>query len=200
MAELIVVHGTPGSGKSLHSDRACEAQLVERQVFHISAGDRLRAIGNGSVGSQFKAQIDAQKSALLESAPLKHEVVNAVIFEYISQCPTSSIVLVDGYPRFIQQLGLFASSIKDDRHKLLGCIKLDVSKNTCLARIDGRGSRRGEKNITTAFIDKRFSEYLTHTSAAIAMLSRFAPVKPVDAELNVDSVWISFRQAFLELV
>jgi len=44
--------------------------------------------------------------------PLDHKVVNGVIFEFISQCPENSVVLIYGHSRFSDAIGVFLETIK----------------------------------------------------------------------------------------
>ncbi len=193
MPETIVVHGAPGSGKTTHGEKL--AQLEPEKVFHVSIGNRLRSILLGEVDSQFKTEIDRQAAILAESKPLEHEVVNGVIFEFIDQCPTSSVVLVDGYPRFIEQLGLFFDSIKLGEHLHLGTIFLNISKQISLERLLNRGARDGEKQVEEGFASWRFDEYQNKTIPTIALLGELGKLIEVNAEQTVDDVWQNFYDA-----
>lgn len=123
MAEIIVVHGPPGSGKTIHSERLTQFSFSDHPIFHISAGNRLREIRTRSVDSRFSAEVnDPNAHALLD-----HRIVNGIIFEYISDCPADSIVLVDGYPRFADAIDVFMKAVKEGSHTLLGCINLNIS-------------------------------------------------------------------------
>ena len=197
MTDIIVVHGTPGAGKSTHSIKLAQFSLDERPIFHISAGNRLRDVRIGEFNSAFNAEINNPNAPML----LDHQIVNGVIFEYISQCPPDSIVLVDGYPRFTDAIDLFVEAIKEGGHKLLGCINLSISLETCMSRLSGRGSRRGERiGNTRDFVEKRFSDHLTYTTEAVNKLEEIVPVINIDAESNEQVVWESVNEAVRRLV
>ena len=85
MAEIIVVHGTPGAGKSTHARRLAQLSFNEHQIAHIPAGDRLRDIRTGRVESRFSSQV-GQAGILLD-----HRIVNGIVYEAISQFPSTSI-------------------------------------------------------------------------------------------------------------
>lgn len=196
MAEIIVVHGPPGSGKSIHSERLTRFSFNDRPIFHISAGNRMRAIRTRTVDSRFSAEVnDPNAPALLD-----HGLVNGIIFEYISDCPVDSIVLVDGYPRFADTIDVFMEAIKEGNHALLGCINLNISLEISMSRLPGRGARRGERiGISKDSVEKRFADHLTYTTEAINALGEITSLINIDAEPAIDIVWESFSNAFRTL-
>ncbi len=191
MSKIVVVHGTPGSGKTTHAHRLKEhwSQGLE----HISIGNQLRSIRMGEVDSHFKKDIDHQADVLAQSAPLNHEVVNGVIFEFIENCPSAGYVLIDGYPRFLDQLPLFYNSLTLGGHGYIGLIHLQISLETCISRLTkSRGTRSGEKDVDEDFATWRFNEYQDHTIPTIALLGRNVPIISIDAEPPMDKVWEMF--------
>ena len=196
MAEIIVVHGPPGSGKSIHSTRLSDTGLPGKQVDHISAGDRLRAIRTGRVDSAYKDVNPAPGQRML----LDHSIMTGVIFEYINQSPDNSILLVDGYPRFAEAVEGFVGAAKANNNALLGCVNLEVSKQVSLERVLGRGTRLGEVNVSLSLAEKRYQEHLDFTLQAIAALGKLTEVIKIDAEPAMEVVWGSFCQAVLTLI
>ncbi len=195
MSEILVVHGAPGSGKTTHAERLTNDPLMDRSIYHISAGDRLRDIRNGLIPSEFQDRAQVRKNHEGESVMLDHTIVNGIVFEYISQCPSSSIILVDGYPRFLDAVSVFLDAIDVSSHTFLGTISLNISLETCIARLMERGSRRGERHITTDFINRRFSDHMDYTLLAIEKLRARAPVIDLDASSEIETVYNSFRRA-----
>lgn len=193
MAEIVVVHGTPGSGKSTQSQRLAESQIEDLQIFHLSVGNRIRGVRTGSIRSAFSPN---QKSG---SETLDHHGINNIVFEYVSECPSSSIVLVDGYPRFVEAVGLFINRIQNNNHRLLGCLNLTISDQTCVTRLTSRGTRLGERALTPEFIQDRLNVHHAFTLPAVNALSELTSVLNVDAEPVMLTVWINFLQAFLKL-
>lgn len=198
MSKIVILHGTPGSGKTTHARRLKE--LWPAELEHISIGDHLRSIRNGKVVSKYKEDIDAQTELLAQSAPLNHEIVNGVVFEFIAQCPTVGYVLLDGFPRFIEQLPLFYDSMTSEHHDYLGIIHLRISQTTCVSRLMHRGTRSGEKAVDKDFATWRFNEYQNNFLPAIALLGMNTTAVNIDAEPPIDVVWKTFYSRMYDFV
>jgi len=198
MADIIIIHGVPGAGKSTHSRKLTQYSINERPIFHISAGELLRAIRTGEINSTFSNQVNSPEAP----SPLDHELVNNIIFERICSYPPNSIVLVDGYPSFPDAVDPFMETIREGNHNLLGCLHLKISIETSISRLTIRGVRKGERfiDITPHVAEKRYREYLTHTIAAIKTLGKMVPVVNIDTESNQQVVWESFVKGVNELI
>jgi adenylate kinase family enzyme len=196
MADIVVIHGAPGAGKSTHCRNLAQFRSVDKDIFHISAGDRLRAIRTGEFVSVFSDRINSPDA----SSPLDHGLVSGVIFEFVSECPKNSIVLVDGFPRFTDAIGIFMNMIEAGDHSLLGCISLNVSRQTSVTRISGRGIRKGERIIAEDYTNERFSDYLNVTAESINAFRQFSRVIDVNAEPQAEVVWEFYKEAFQELI
>ena len=198
MANIIVVHGFPGSGKTTQSKRLLKLSTENCPIYHISAGERLRAIRTGEFQSRYGDQVNKPDAPKM----LDHNLVNAIMFEYVSSCPPESVVLVDGFPRFKDAVEPFISAIQEGDHNFLGSLHLEISLETSRSRLEGRGIRRGERflEITEDVVEKRFWEHTIYTQEAVAALAELAPVVNVDANSREEEVWESFSEAIGELV
>ena len=200
MADIIVILGPPGSGKTDHSKRLSQLSQDYSPIYHVSVGDRIRDIRTGKVNSAF-SNVEINDSAVPEH--IKHLGVDSIVFEYISGCPSNSIVLVDGYPKFPEAVGVFLKSIEENKHSLLGCVNLSISSETSLSRVTRRGVRMGERitgDFSGGFANDRYSQYTEHTLGVIKTLGEIAPVITIDAESNINTVWESYCNAINELV
>lgn len=197
MANIIVVHGAPGAGKSTQAQYLSENPIEELDIHHISAGNRIRAIRTGTFHSQYESQVNSPNAP----APLPHELVNDIMFEYVSSCPPDSLVLIDGYPRFADAVNPFIQSSHENGHRVLGCINLDVTQDTCVSRVGIRGIRRGERvsGDTAEVAVARYGEYVTYTLDAIRAMGEIVPAVTIDANEDVETVRNRFNDAVLSL-
>lgn len=198
MAEIIVVHGPPYSGKSTQSKRLTEYSIDGKSIHHMSSGNLLRAIRTGEIESAFGSIVNDHK----DERRVDDKVVNGTMFEFVSKCPENSIVLVDGYPRFKDAVSLFVDEIDTAGHKLLGCITVDISLDTSLTRFPERGTRRGERFavVNDEVVKKRYSEHEDYTLEAIGELGKNTRIINIDGNQPVNAVWESFNDAVLQLV
>lgn len=198
MPNIAAINGAPGSGKSTLAKKFKESVP---NVYHVSAGDRLRAINTGQADSKYKDALLAQTSQLRESRPVDHELVTKIIFEFVEQCPTSAIVLLDGYPRYIDQINIFFDTLNSQGHLYLGALHLRISQATSIDRIVHRGTRIGEKPVTEEFVKWRFQEYNNLTVPAVELLTHYGPVIDVNVEdsleKNIDRFNRSLKQLFV---
>lgn len=194
MADIIIVHGTPGAGKGTLSKDICLTPRCGRNIFHISAGDRLRDINTGLEPSKLADKVKSE----LASGDLSNITLNDIVFEKIDSCPDDSIVILDGYPTRLDAVPLFLETVNGSRHKLLGGIMLEVSQETSFLRLAGRGLRGGEKvpAITPAHVEARYRTFKNMTEPTMAVLEGDMPVLRINAEPNKDVVRQRFEEAF----
>jgi adenylate kinase len=134
---IIVLFGPPGAGKGTQS-----AKLTKR--FHIpslSTGDMFReAIAQQTpVGQQVKAVIDAGDL-------VSDDLVNRLVFERLNQPDCAKGVILDGYPRTVNQAKALDEWTANHHLKLDSIIELVVDDEALIERRAGRlyapGSRR----------------------------------------------------------
>lgn len=198
MAEIIVVHGVPYSGKSTQSKKLTEYTINSRLIFHVSSGNLLRGIRTGEIESSLGHIVINHT----EAERVDDYVVNSIMFEFISKYPEQSIVLVDGYPRFKEAVQFFVDELGFFGHKLLGCINVDIPLETSLARFPERGTRKGERFtvVNDEVVMKRYSEYIDYTLDAIQELRKHTSILTIDGNQSVEKVAESFSLAFIQLV
>lgn len=199
MAEIIVVQGYPGAGKSTQANRLVHDPTFDLEVLHISAGKRLRDIRTGNTHSRHAAIINAPDAP----SPLPNEIVNDVVFEPAEQASDSALLLIDGYPRHPSAIDVFADYIQEHRYRYLGAVALEITLDTSLNRITNRGDRPGEKMRGRNFTElgqKRFNDHKRLTLTALRLLEVIAPVERIDANDNEDIVWSRFRAAIDRLI
>lgn len=202
MAEIIVVHGNPGSGKSTQCRIVQREGLDKFAVKHISAGDRMRDIRTGRSDSHVADFINNPEAP----SPLPDNVINEAIFELIQPSDDSAaqtLALIDGYPRHPSAVEIFIDTVKSGEHNFLGVIALQVSLEESVARILARGVRSGEltdEDTLREFTENRYYQHAETTLRAIEELSKHAKVLNIDANRSVENLSVDFRVAITGLI
>ncbi|PZT48790.1 adenylate kinase [Helicobacter valdiviensis] len=139
MKKLFLVIGAPGSGKTT------DAEIISKNnaetMVHYSTGELLRAeVASGS-----------EQGKLIESFTSKGnlvplEIVVKTIVDAISNAP-KDVVLIDGYPRSVEQMLELDKILADKRDIELTCvIEVEVSKEVACDRVLGR-ARGADDNV-----------------------------------------------------
>lgn len=200
MAEVIVVHGYAGSGKSTQCSRLEQEGYFDSSVQHISAGNRLRSIRTGLAISTYERLINSPDAP----SPLPDEVVSGAILESVLEPESNNaLVLIDGYPRHPTAVEAFQDELANRSHRLLGTIALQVSLETSVQRILQRGERAGEKikaDTLQEFAAQRYGLDRSTTNIAIEALAEFAPVEIIDSGGERDVVYKKFRKSIANLL
>ena len=194
MAEVVVVHGYPGSGKTTQCERAALEGLDGKHTRHVSIGNRLRSIRLGTVASRFATYINAPDAPY----DLPDAVVRGTIFEAIQEPNDNGLILIDGYPRYAHALDDFYTALTADHHTLLGAVDFDISLETSIERVAARGPRAGTDTLdeiqesSTVF---RYNRHKQTTLITLLALSSVAPVETIDASGDTDTVYAHFVAA-----
>ena len=152
MTRLFLVIGAPGSGKTT------DASIIAKDdagVTHYSTGDLLRE--EVASGSELGKLID---SFISKGNLVPLNVVVDTIVSALKRSPTD-IVIIDGYPRSVEQMMEFDKVLQNSDGILLkGVIEIQVSEQTAKDRVLGRG--RGADDNEAVFNNRMrvFSEPL----------------------------------------
>lgn len=155
MKTLFLIIGAPGSGKT--TDAQLIAEHSEGKIAHYSTGDLLRAeIAKGSEQGKLIENFTSKGNLV----PL--EIVVTTIITAIMNAP-KDIVVIDGYPRSIEQMEELDRVLKSQNEVCLkGVVEIEVSEETARQRVLGRA--RGDDDNTEVF-NNRMSVYLTPLQA-----------------------------------
>ena len=194
MAEVIVVHGYPGSGKTTLSERAAKEGVGNKPIRHISIGNQLRAIRSSSIESKYSNFINSPQAP----AHLPDGIVNGVVFETLETANDSDLLLVDGYPRYSQAVETLQAALAANHHDFLGTIDLNVTLDKSIDRILERGRRSDDTLPEEAWESEIIFRYNRHeqtTRIAILALSLIGPVETINANDEIDIVYTKFTAA-----
>ena len=139
MKKLFLIIGAPGSGKT--TDASIIARKNDNMV-HYSTGDMLRE--EVASGSQLGQDIEGfiSKGALVPLNVIVDTIVSA-----IKNAPVD-VVLIDGYPRSVEQMLAFDELVKNQNDiELTSVIEVRVSQDVAKDRILGRAAdaKEGEE-------------------------------------------------------
>lgn len=183
----IIIHGAPGSGKGLITEKYTEEHPY---IDHISVGNHVRDIAGDRVWSKFKDEVDFANRERL----LLPDDVSAEIVEERVKASEKRIQIIDGFP---QRPGELEHFIGHTRMQLLGMITLQVCESTAVERMQIRGLRQGE---TTDFdvieyYHQRYQKYARQYQVLLQALDGRLPVMDIDAENNHTVVYSDFQIA-----
>jgi adenylate kinase len=149
LKKLFLIIGAPGSGKTTDAELIAEKN---DNITHYSTGDMLRAeVASGSdLGKEINGYIS--KGLIV---PI--EIAITTITNAIKNAPTD-VVILDGYPRSIEQMNALEEFLANDSTIILtNIIEVEVSEDTARDRVLGRA--RGADDNTEVF-NNRMSVYL----------------------------------------
>lgn len=185
--DIVFILGGPGSGKGTQCARLSE----EFKLAHLSTGDLLRAeIAKGTPDGI------AASAFMKEGKLVPQELVIKLLGNAIEATEKRG-VLVDGFPRSVEQLLKFESMVRPCKVAIF----FDCSEETMLKRIMKRAAetpadqRRPDDNPEVA--TKRFRTFKAESEPAIAKLREAGRLVTVSSEADVDTVHKKLRQLFL---
>jgi adenylate kinase len=182
-----LIFGPPGSGKGT------QASHVEREfkLSHLSTGAILRAeVARGT-------EIGREAERLMRAGDLVPDDLIIRIVQGILRDPNvSSDVLLDGFPRTLEQARALDEMLATEGHKVDFVIAFDVPEAMLVERLLHRAAVEGRADDTREAITERMHEY-RHLTAKVLDHYRKAGVRVVeiDGVGEVDEVFDRIRKA-----
>jgi adenylate kinase len=153
-----LIFGPPGSGKGT------QAAHVEREfkLSHLSTGDILRAeVARGS-------DIGREAERIMRAGDLVPDDLIIRIVQGILRDPdVSSEVLLDGFPRTLEQARALDQMLAKEGHKVDFVIAFDVPEDVLVERLLHRAAVEGRADDTREAITERMHEYRNLTAKVL---------------------------------
>jgi adenylate kinase len=126
---ILILLGPPGAGKGTQAKELAN----RRGLIQLSTGEMLRAaVATGSeVGKRAKAIMDAGNL-------VPDDVVIKIISDRMDQPDCKNGVILDGFPRTLQQAAALDKMLGESKRKLDAVVELKVDDGKLLERIVGR--------------------------------------------------------------
>ena len=189
MKKLFLIIGAPGSGKT--TDAQIIAQNNEN-ISHYSTGDMLRE--EVASGSKLGLEIDNYISKGL-IVPIK--IAIETITNAIKLAPTD-IVILDGYPRSIEQMDALEEFLqKDSGIVLTSVIEVAVSQETARDRVLGRS--RGADDNNEVF-DNRMRVYIEPLIAIQTFYAKKGLHEVISGEGTIEEIVVQMESFIKEKI
>lgn len=171
---IYFVLGGPGSGKGTQCER-----LVEHFGFdHFSAGDLLRA--EVKSGSEQGEMIDG----MIKEGKIVPGHITIALLKKAIEGSNASGILIDGFPRQLDQAGAFEKDVSDFEFVLF----FDCSEEEMEQRLLERGKTSGRNDDNIESIRKRFKTFLETSMPVVSYYEAKGKVHRINANKSIDDV------------
>lgn len=189
MKKLFLIIGAPGSGKTT------DASIIANDddlITHYSTGDLLRAevASKSELGELINSYISKGNLVPLEV------VVNTIV-SALKNAPTD-IILIDGYPRSVEQMLEFDKVLKAQNEiELKAVIEVKVSQEVAKERVLGRA--RGADDNEEVFYN-RMKVYLEPLNDIIAFYDKEKIHHAINGERDINSIVADMKKLIQDLL
>lgn len=178
MKKLFLIIGAPGSGKTTDAQRI--AANNKDNIVHYSTGDLLRE--EVARETPLGKTIDKYTSKG-NLVPLN--IVVDTILTALKNAPRD-VILIDGYPRSIEQMEALDSVLKkQDEVTLVNVIEVEVSESVACDRVLGRA--RGNDDNSEVF-KNRMKVYLEPLESIQGFYQNLGILKKINGERSIEEI------------
>lgn len=177
--EVLIFLGPPGSGKGTQAEILTE----KLNYLHISVGDLLREniSNNTELGKQATSYVN---SGELVPDALIIELVNSSIQDLQNKNLQFKGVILDGFPRTINQAISLDNKIKDLGSIIKAVIYLDISDKKIISRLQNRGRNDDKPEL----IINRLNVYRKQTEPLLGFYSEKKLLETINGDQDLEGV------------
>jgi len=177
--EVLIFLGPPGSGKGTQA----EILTDKLKYFHISIGDLLREniSKNTDLGKLATKYVD---SGELVPDDLIIELVNSTLHRLQNKNSQFQGVILDGFPRTINQAASLDNKIKDSGASIKAVIYLDISDEKIISRLQSRGRNDDKPEL----IRNRLNVYREQTEPLLGFYSEKKLLESLNGDQDLEEV------------
>lgn len=158
--DIILIGGMPGSGKSRLGKSIANELHTEMSIEHLPVGDLIRAIGRGAIQSFYTDEIRRHLTGPNSSELIDNTIMYTVIDEALSAHHHTDHLLIDGYPRTLDQLDDLVELANNDARRQAGAIITVTNEDMAVMRMIKRSPRDYEGTLT---VDQARARIQRHT-------------------------------------
>lgn len=183
---VVFVLGGPGSGKGTQ----CAKLVKEFGYTHVTVGDLLRA--EAATASEQGLQV---ARIIRDGGIVPSEITMSLLREKLATNASHSTLLIDGFPRVMDQALAFERSVSLCNFVLFfNCAPAEMRK-----RILARAKSSGRVDDNSQVIDARLNTYMNQTMPVIEYYENKGLLRRVDSNLGgPDKVYENTRTLFLQ--
>lgn len=167
---MVLFFGPPGSGKSVQGEL-----LVERNGWQwLSTGKLFRSSKNPEIHKR-----------LATGELIDDELTNKVLDEALKGIDKDTVVVLDGYPRNIDQAKWLIDHLPNHGREIDCVIEFDVPEEELMRRLSDRGRAEDVRDV----IERRLAIYREKTTPVLDFLqSQAVAIQTVNAEGSIEEV------------
>jgi adenylate kinase len=181
--QVIVMLGQPGSGKGTQGKLV--AQALGYAYFSMGACLREYAGGSDDAAREVKNLIDAGRI-------IPDNLIRKIFFDKIGSFPKVGGLVLDGFPRDVDQLKIFHEFLTQHDIKKVKVVKLKVPREKLIARIMNRSEVRNDNNLPV--INTRFQEYDEKTQPLVEYFKNNHELIVVNGDRPIQEVHAEIMQ------
>lgn len=176
---IIILIGPPGSGKGTQGKLL--APILKYNYFSMGSALRKYAKSQSKNAKEVKAIIEAGRI-------IPDDMIRSIFHDTIKALPKSEGLILDGFPRDIQQVSIFDEAISDYKVDRVKAVFIDVPKIKVLNRLQKRGSIESRADDNPEIIETRFIEYDEKTFPLVSYFEKQHRLVRINGDQSVEEV------------